>query len=376
MRSNRRRRQRGVALILVTIGALALIAMAGLALDMGVAYIAKSRLQNALDAGALAGANVLNTEYNTGAAEAAALAEFAANMGSLTASATVTMSPTLTPFSAGGANPRFLRIAVASMTTPLRLVRVLPGLGATFTLGGSAVAGPIPVGGEICNAIPVALCATDIADTNCNDGACFGYPTGTEIVFRDPDNTGLSSGNFGLVEFPGFSTGSGASLRRGMAGGYDFCFDIGSSVSPATGVNAGPVAQGMNTRFNQYGAGLSASQYPPDLVITSNITYSAYRARLAAGPPYDVSQAIGRPQRRVVVLPAVDCSTTVPNNGSTQVIAGACFFLTQPMNQSQKEIRGELIPSCKISGNVPEDPDPTTGLFKIVLYRDPLSNQS
>ncbi|MFP5305808.1 MAG: TadE/TadG family type IV pilus assembly protein, partial [Gammaproteobacteria bacterium] len=75
------RRQSGIALILVTIGALALLGMAGLALDMGMAYIAKSRLQNAVDAAALDGAKVLNDTGSVSAATTAALATFSTNLG-------------------------------------------------------------------------------------------------------------------------------------------------------------------------------------------------------------------------------------------------------------------------------------------------------
>ena len=78
-----RRRQRGIALILVTVGALALIGMAGLALDLGVTYIAKSRVQNALDAAALRGAKVLNKTRSASLATTAAQADFAANMGGI-----------------------------------------------------------------------------------------------------------------------------------------------------------------------------------------------------------------------------------------------------------------------------------------------------
>ena len=121
-----RRRQRGIALILVTVGALALIGMAGLALDLGVTYIAKSRLQNALDAAALRGAKVLNKTRSASLATTAAQADFAANMGGISVTATVEMSPTLQPFVNGGVNLRFVRVSVAALPITLRLAQALP----------------------------------------------------------------------------------------------------------------------------------------------------------------------------------------------------------------------------------------------------------
>jgi Flp pilus assembly protein TadG len=63
-----RRRERGATLILVVVGLLALIAMAGLALDTAHVLLNKSRLQSALDAAALAGAKSLDQSDSTATA--------------------------------------------------------------------------------------------------------------------------------------------------------------------------------------------------------------------------------------------------------------------------------------------------------------------
>ena len=54
-------RQRGIVAVMVAIGLLALLAMVGLALDSGHAVLNKSRLQNTVDASALAAAKVLDS---------------------------------------------------------------------------------------------------------------------------------------------------------------------------------------------------------------------------------------------------------------------------------------------------------------------------
>ena len=74
-----RHRQRGVALVLIVVGLLAVLAMAGLALDASHMGYNKARLQSAVDAAALSAAKVLDQTNNTADATAAAQATFNAN---------------------------------------------------------------------------------------------------------------------------------------------------------------------------------------------------------------------------------------------------------------------------------------------------------
>lgn len=55
---------RGIALVYIAILLVALIAMAGLVIDLGYMFVTKSQLQNAADAGALAGASKLNGMFS------------------------------------------------------------------------------------------------------------------------------------------------------------------------------------------------------------------------------------------------------------------------------------------------------------------------
>src|SRR2546423_1745474 len=73
------RSQRGAAIVLIVIALLALLLMAGLALDGGHLMLNKTRLQNAVDAAALAGAKTLDETGNTGSATTQALQAFANN---------------------------------------------------------------------------------------------------------------------------------------------------------------------------------------------------------------------------------------------------------------------------------------------------------
>ncbi|MDH3821699.1 MAG: pilus assembly protein TadG-related protein, partial [Gammaproteobacteria bacterium] len=77
---NLRQKQKGAVGILVLAGMVALLAMAGLALDSSHAMLNKTRLQNAVDAAALSGAKELDlTGKDELLARAAAEASFAAN---------------------------------------------------------------------------------------------------------------------------------------------------------------------------------------------------------------------------------------------------------------------------------------------------------
>ena len=51
---------RGIAVVYIALMLLVLLAFVGLAIDIGYMYVAKSQLQNAADAAALAGANLLD----------------------------------------------------------------------------------------------------------------------------------------------------------------------------------------------------------------------------------------------------------------------------------------------------------------------------
>ncbi|MFZ2406414.1 MAG: Tad domain-containing protein, partial [Methylobacter sp.] len=130
--------QRGAILPLVALGMGALLAMAGLALDMGHGYLNKTRLQNALDAAALSGAKTLDETTDTAKATTAAQTAFTMNANDAgntelqdiaIGNVTVEFSSTLNLFEdgLGGANPRFVRVGVdsANFARPSWLLQVV-----------------------------------------------------------------------------------------------------------------------------------------------------------------------------------------------------------------------------------------------------------
>lgn len=359
------RRQHGIVLVLFTVGALAIVAVAGLALDLGLAYLARTRLQNALDAAALSGAKTLNKTFDEDLALSAAQATYNLNKAGLVASVTplVELSPTLSPFVAGGANPRFVRVSVASMPSPLLLASVLPGVGSSIALGGAAVAGPIPLGGEVCNAIPVALCGVS-GDSDCSDRSCFGFPSG-EFEIKG-DNTSLGPGNYGLVML---GCAGADCVRTNMAGGGDFCFDPDGSVTTEPGTAAGPTAQGLNTRFNIYQGPVSPAEYPGDVVTVPALSYDGYTALLGNSALWN--NPGGVPQRRVVPAPVIDCSVPINGRQDVSVLGTACLFLTKPVIVvgGDGTIYAEVAPECFTEGEVEEAPGESSA-YEIVLYQN------
>src|SRR6266478_1067582 len=129
-----RRREGGATLVLVVVGMVALIAMAGLALDTAHVLLNKSRLQSALDAAALAAAKVLDQTASTDQATAAAGSVFTLNVtpypelqnavnGGL--ALTTQYSSTLNPFAAGTVPAKFVRASITGFATPMSLISVL-----------------------------------------------------------------------------------------------------------------------------------------------------------------------------------------------------------------------------------------------------------
>src|SRR6266481_4551106 len=251
-----RRREGGATLVLVVVGMVALIAMAGLALDTAHVLLNKSRLQSALDAAALAAAKVLDQTSSTANATTAAGSVFTLNLaqypelqsavgGGLTL--TTEYSSTLNPFSPGTVPAAFVRASITGFTTQMSLIAVL-GI-SSINVAGNAVAGPSPAIQQACNIVPIMLCGTAAAGA-----PLYGYAAGAvlglnKVPASSPTAAELGPGNYNLISLG--STGA-ATVRTNFAGAYAGCGTIGNAMTTEPGVAAGPVTQGVNTRFNEY----------------------------------------------------------------------------------------------------------------------------
>jgi Flp pilus assembly protein TadG len=400
-------RQRGVVAILVAIGLLGLLAMVGMALDSGHAVLNKSRLQNTVDASALAAAKVLDSTGSEADADTAARDIFDLNAASQPelsqvmsgADLTIQFSNTLNPWAAGTAPANYVRVIADDFTMWTSFTSLV---GITETrMAASAVAGPsAPIGmeegNEACDLAPMLVCADTAAGAE-ND---WGYTGDNVSVLKlaGGDESEVGPGNFHLVQLGG-------------PGAYNQCLDPGENVETQTGVENGPVAQGLNTRFGQYQGGMSQSLYPPDTVTTATsprlsladdgtvtfqngdpvnsindvgFSFDDYTSRQESGQ-FDFENGV--PQRRVLAVPFVDCSGFNPGQSSLPLVGLGCFFLLQPLQQggpagggNDSNVFAEFIGDCGAGGTPGPDPNPNptenTGIYKIVLHNDPLSPDS
>lgn len=385
MKRNQSRRtdQKGMVLPILAVGMLILIGVAGLALDMGHAFLNRTRLQNALDAAALSGAVTLDRQRDTVQASADALNTFnlnaALDMDNPGLVPVIEFSDTLIPFVPGGSDPRYVRVTVDSFQEPMWFAQVLPGVGTTKDVGGSAVAGPSPSLDEICDIAPIMVCGDPSADTDCGDGDCFGYtfdPTSTEeTVLKTGSGSDweVGPGNFQLIRLD--DSKGGADVRENLAGSFENCIRSTEPVETEPGNTVGPVAQGINTRFGIYNGPFNQDDrdiYKPDLVSDLHAPDYYYSDYKAAYDSTSYDNPDGEAERRVVAVPIGDCNGTVNGQGSVPILGLGCFFLTQPAEQNgDQRIYGQFVSGCRASG-VP-GPDPVTGPgpYIIQLYKDP-----
>lgn len=406
-------RQRGIVLPLAAIAMLAMLAVVGLAIDSSHALANKTRLQNSVDAAALAAAKVLDDTADTAQATAAAFTlldlnadgrgnhEFDAEWDAGGINVTVQYSETLNPFAPGAPAGPYVRVIARDFDIRTTLVRVL-GIN-TMPVSASAVAGPSPTLENVCDLAPLLVCAEDV---NAN---FFGFTDGQlEVLKPEPGNhSDVGPGNYKLLRLdcgPG-----GACVRSNMAGDYDQCLANDGTAETEPGVTAGPTAQGMNTRFGQYqGGGMNPEDYPPDVVTTtpdpvlqadSERPPNIYQGAVSPGNEvvwgddidYSYEDYVGDSNdgvhnypppsgvyaRRVMVFPVADCSGDETGQSTIDIEGFVCFFLLQPIQGGpDKEIFGEFVEDCALEGTPGDSPNSGPGPYIIQLYKDPDSIDS
>jgi hypothetical protein len=385
-----RRSQKGSVLVLAPIAMVVLIGITGLALDMGHGYLLKTRLQNALDAAALSGAKTLDTTRDPALAEIDALNTFALNvdddLNDPGLVATIEFSDTLVPFIPGGLDPLYVRARLDTLPCTMWFAHVLPGVGNSMNVAATAVAGPSPTLGVICDIAPIMVCGDPDADNDCSDGSCYGYTydpaSTTEIVLKTGAQSGweVGPGNYQLISLDGSK--GGADIRENLAGSYENCLKTDEDVETEPGNKVGPVAQGLNTRFGIYNGPFSAEDediYKPDLVSNTQAPDSYFSDYLyqygMGGSGYDHPD--GEAERRVVAVPLGDCTGTTNGSGTVELIGIGCFFLTQPAEQGgDQRVYGQFVAGCHARGIAGPEPVTGPGPYVIQLYKDPDSGDA
>ena len=327
-RASRRKRERGNVLAYTVLSALFLFLAVGLGVDLSHLYLAKTELQNAADAAALAGASALtlpNAEKITKAVDRAVntmnLNKYNFNNKTFDGVMDTTTQRGLVKFAINLAGPyineadataapdniRFIR--VTTPTVPVKMIFAVPILGSNQSLSAKAVSGlskpgnarycPAPLSAVQCNPTDAACIFDSGFWGNCGDAPISGtspprppihtYPDGTTCdptksfckqctyVVRTAGSGGPSAGNLGLLG----CAGNGCDALRDALKAYgDGCkcgpISVGDNVATQTGVCAGPVSDGLNVRFDIYQPGGGPLSYSPDFPPDTNV---------AEGPP-------------------------------------------------------------------------------------------
>ncbi|MFA0143266.1 TadE/TadG family type IV pilus assembly protein [Vibrio kanaloae] len=412
------KKQQGLVAILVTAALLVFLAVSALAVDINHMIVNKTRLQNAVDSATLAAATILDSSKDKDAVDAevvTALNTMAASTGNheidfTTASINIDYSNDPQDFTGtatfGANDDVYVRVRVDSLDMDEFFIQLF---GLDKEVSASAVAGPSS-GLDYTPVVPIGVCigdGTSDNDISPEDGyhdetgeaitSVFGYEVGTVHALKVGDSSlsEMGNGNYHLLDF-----GSGGkTIKEGLGGGYDQPVKIGENITTKPGGTVGPTGDGLNTRFGDYGGGLSASDYPSDFVTTeptNEITIDANTGDITFDDSYDYAQykldtnaciasggsgcaSNGVAWRRILPIPMVDCSGK--SGGTTEFTVNkiGCFFLLQraPTNNSgTPAIFGEFIHSCSVAGGSGSNQSTTEGSYRIVLYKDPDSGES
>ncbi len=429
-----RRGERGSVLTYTVLSILFIFMAVGLGVDVSHLYSVKNEIQNAADAAALAGASALllpdetkiaiatdravdtlnKNKYNFNNEqfdavlprnEQRVLVQFAVNLN----------GPYVDEETASGmANIRFVR--VQTPTVPVDVFFSIPLLGLTRSMTTSATAGLSVNANVFCNFVPIAVVEgaagggkgwldTDgngvltPADCNpppdpakCNPAIEFCSGCKYKMIARPGKWEDTSAGNYQALD-----AGSGANdLKLAIAGGTTSCITSNDSARLNTdtepGRMTGPIAKGLNTRFDIYqnsdcppGARCSnfgdgnitingvtktiQEAFPPDINVYSGegppppakskekaagggpdvwaydgIWNWQYLAAKETPPEYFKKPARGAvPHRRELLLPIINESEFQPGKDQVRFSRVGKFFMNKFVDEGKNEIYVEYI---------------------------------
>jgi len=364
-KSNHRKGERGSILAMSALGMAAFLLATGLAIDISRFYTAQAELQNAADAAALAGVSGLNSsaagittatdravlamnnyDFNhTGVTFPRANVLFAVNLdGAYMSEAAATASPH---------DIRFVKVTTPA--SPIAVSFVASVLGSSKNLSATATAGYSVAINTYCNWLPVSVIDYGVPLT-----------AGNTYTFRADNQNQVSAGNMQILAAAG---PGGSDVRVGLGSGVDLCSEAGATYSIDTkpGANTGPVKQGINTRFDDYGSQMDPLNQPPDTNVKENITYAQYRD----GSPSQAPTHTGIPGRRIVIIPIVKLDQFDQGRNTVTFDRFGVFFL-QARVQGNGDLKAEYINDIVVAGKGGYDPNGLPGnplLTVPVLYK-------
>ena len=380
-----KRGERGSILAMSAIGMLSVLLAVGLGVDISHFYLAKTELQNAADASALAAASAINSnpsgivEGTTRAVTAMNSYEFnntnvafprsnvlwAVNLDgpymSEADAATAAQAPTI----------RFVKVTTPDSPVGVSFAAMV--LGNSRNLSANATAGlSIPLN-TYCDFIPLSV----LID---NDGTQL--VKGQTYTIRAGTGGSPSPGDYQILAVAG---PGGVDVGFGIGAGVDACAKPGDTyqVDCKPGLTAGKVRTGINSRFDDYqGSQLDAVNDPPDTNIKQNISWDDYSKYFGCGRPNAIpcnSAYVQTPShpgvdmRRVVLIPLVKVSEFDPGRCTVKFFRfGAFFLINKPAGGNGGEMKAEYIEDRIALGEGGYDPTAAAGdpsLAAPVLYK-------
>ncbi len=383
-RIRRERNERGSVLVTATLGMVSLLFAVGLGVDISHFYLAKTELQNAADAAALAGASALNSqaagiieagnravkamnnyEFNkSGINITRANVSYAVNLdGDYVDEGTAITSPK---------NIRFVRVTTPDSPVGVSFVSML--LGKQKNMNATATAGlSVPIN-VYCNFIPLSVLDYEVKGSEMVPGRTYTIRAGT--------GGSPSPGDYQILAVAGRG---GVDVGFGIGAGVDACAEEGDTYTVDTkpGITAGKVRTGINARFDDYGGSqLDPLSEPPDTNVKENIAYKDYieaqrLISLNKTPPSNIYQPPshdGVMGRRVVLIPIVKVSEFDPGRGTVRFNRFGAFFLkTKAGSGNGGDIQAEYIGEGVVVGTGTYDPNGSANngppIMKPVLYK-------
>jgi len=364
----KRRGERGSILAISALGMLTVLLAVGLGVDISRFYLAKTELQNAADAAALAAISALNSAPAgiTKATDRAVqtMNNYNFNKQAVTfPRANVLFAKNLNgPYmseAAAQADPGDIRfVQVTTPPSPVGVSFAGSVLGSSKNLSASATAGySVPLN-VICNWLPVSVIDYDVP-----------MVPGQTYTFRGGSGSGVSPGNYQILAVAG---SGGKDVRIGIASGVDLCAEAGAvyAVDTKPGVTAGPVRVGINTRFDEYGTSqVNPVDLPPDSNIRENITYAQY----SNGSPFQAPTHTSVAGRRIVIIPIVKLAEYDQGRNVVKFNRFGQFFLKSKVGSGNGgELQAEYIDKIVVAGNGGYNPSGGAGnslMATPVLYK-------
>lgn len=361
------KRERGSILATSAIGMLSILLAVGLGVDISRFYLTKTELQNAADAAALAAVSALNTSP-LGITKAvdravASMNSYEFNKTSITFPRSNVLfavnldGPYMEEGSAQGQAAKIRFVQVTTPDSPVGISFAAPVLGNNKNLSATATAGlSVPLN-LFCNFLPVSVID-------------YGTPLspGNTYTFRAGSGGMVSPGNYQILAVAG---DGGKDVRIGLAAGVDRCAAPGAvyEVDTKTGVTAGAVRQGLNTRFDEYQTSqVNPADMPPDTNIKENINYDDYKR----GTPLQAPKNKGVDGRRVVIIPIVKQDQYDQGHNTVKFDRFGTFFLQNKVGSgSGGDLVAEYIDDIVIGqGGFDPNGAPVNGLMAVpVLYK-------